>query len=175
MPAPLRFTLPDRRAACAVCKSLCGPLHVIDTPLPQKDLSAGLVVVHHDGSRLRLLCLRTFDSWDFPKTPVADESGALQAAIEETRAATGLEDLEFPWGEEYRETVAFDDGRVSRYYLAESPVAEITLRLPADADAEEDYGFAWATFDEAEDILPPRLAVVLDWALRRVAMPRNPS
>src|SRR5690606_36859377 len=81
VPAPLLFALPGRRAACAVRGSLSGPLQVIDTPLPQKDLSAGLVVVHHDGSRLRLLCLRTFDSWDFPKTPVPDESGALQAAF----------------------------------------------------------------------------------------------
>jgi len=148
---------------------------VIDTPLPHKDLSVGLVVVHHDGSRLRLLCLRTYDNWDFPKTPVADEGGALEAAIAETRAATGLEELEFPWGEEYRETVAFDDGRVSRYYLAESADGEVILRLPADADAEDDYGYAWVTFEEAEDILPPRLALVLDWALRRVSTPRNPA
>jgi len=148
---------------------------VIDTVLPHKDLSAGLVVVHHDGSRLRLLCLRTFDSWDFPKAAVADEEHALEVALAETRAATGLETLEFPWGEEYRETVAFDDGRVSRYYLAESPDSDVVLRLPADADAEEDYGYAWVTFEEAEDILPPRLALVLDWALRRLSQPRKSS
>jgi hypothetical protein len=145
--------------------------HVIDTRLPHKELSAGLVVLHHDGERLRLLCLRSFEDWDFPKAPAAEDGEALEAAIAETRAATGLEDLEFPWGEDHRDTVAFDDGRVSRYFLAQSKSSDVLLRLPADADAEEDYGYAWVTFDAAEDLLPPRLALVLDWALRRVSTP----
>jgi len=152
-----------------------GTLHpaalMIDTRLPHKELSAGLVVLHHDGARLRLLCLRTFEDWDFPKAPVADESEALDAAIAETREATGLEDLEFPWGEDHRDTVAFEDGRVSRYYLAQSKSSDVVLRLPADADAEDDYGYAWVTFDEAEELLPPRLALVWEWALRRVSTP----
>ncbi|MCC7547950.1 MAG: hypothetical protein IT532_09300 [Burkholderiales bacterium] len=147
---------------------------MIETHLPHKELSAGLIVVHHDGARLRMLCLRHFDTWDFPKAAVADESDALDTATAQTREATGLETLEFPWGEEYRDTIAFDDGRVSRYYLAESPDAHIELRVPAGAEAQEDNGFAWVTFDEAEDILPPRLALVLEWALRRVSTPRQP-
>lgn len=145
--------------------------HVTDQRLPHKELSAGLVVLHHGSDRLRLLCLRSFDSWDFPKGPAADDADVLETAIAHTRALTGLETLEFPWGEEYRETVAYDDGRVSRYYLAQTPEADIVLPLPADAQGEEDYGYAWVTFDEAEDILPPRLALVLEWALRRVATP----
>lgn len=144
---------------------------MIDSSLPHKELSAGLIVLHHDGDRLRLLCLRTFEEWDFPKVAVHDEDTALETAIEETRTATGLDDLSFPWGEAYRETVAFADGRVSRYYLAQSPSADVMLHLPAGAGAEEDYGYCWATFDEAEDILPPRLALVLDWALQRVSRP----
>jgi len=148
---------------------------VIDTRLPHRELSAGLVVLHHDGERLRLLCLRTFEDWDFPKAPVADDSEGLDVAIAQTRVAMGLEDLAFPWGEDHRDTVASDDGRVSRYFLAESKSSDVVLRLPADADAEEDHGYAWVTFDEAEDLLPPRLALVLDWALRRVSRPAKSS
>ena len=67
----------------------------------------------------------------------------------------------------------YDDGRVSRYYLAESPTEDVELRVPAGAGAEEDYEARWATVDEAEDILPPRLALVMDWVVRQLAAGRK--
>ena len=134
-----------------------------------KILSAGLVVVHFDGSRYRLLALRSFESWDFPKGLVADGEDPLQAALRETRELTGLGRLEFKRGEDYRETIAFDDGSVSRYFLAESPSDDVVLRLPAGEAGEEDFEYRWVTAEEAEDILPPRLALILDWALARLA------
>ena len=140
-------------------------------PLPpiHKVLSAGLVVVHEDGARYRLLCLRSFDQWDFPKAEVEDDGGALQAAIDAVDRQTRLVDLAFHWGEEYRETVAFDDGRVSRYYLAETGSSDVVLDVPAGSGAEEDYEYRWLTVDEAEDVLPPRLAIVLDWVVRTLS------
>ena len=134
-----------------------------------KVLSAGVVIVHHDGARYRLLCLRKFDSWDFPKAEVENEAEALATATAAAESEARLGDLAFHWGEEHRETVAFDDGRVSRYYLAQSASPEVVMNTPAGADAEEDYEYRWATVDEAEDILPPRLAIVLDWAARTLA------
>jgi hypothetical protein len=91
--------------------------------------------------------------------------------VEHTRESTGLGDLAFHWGEEYRETVPFEDGRVSRYYLAETATEEIELQYPAGRDSAEDYGYRWVTVDEAEDVLPPRLALVLDWVVRSLASP----
>ena len=82
--------------------------------------------------------------------------------------ATGIADPALHWGEDYRETVAFDDGRVSRYYLAQASDNEVTLRVPA-GEAAEDYGYRWVTVEEAEDLLPPRLAIVLDWVVARLA------
>ena len=90
-------------------------------------------------------------------------------AVEETRDATGIQDLAFHWGEDYRETVPFADGRVSRYYLAQSGTPDVALRRPAGPDSAEDYEYRWVTFDEAEDILPPRLELILEWAARRLA------
>ncbi|HZP87804.1 MAG TPA: NUDIX domain-containing protein [Burkholderiales bacterium] len=141
------------------------------TSLPPKHLSAGIVLVHHDGTRFRFLCLRAFEAWDFPKAPVDDESEAVTAAIEELRESTGIEDPAFHWGEDYRETVPFDDNTVSRYYLAESPTMDVDLRVPFAAEAREDYEYRWTTVDEAEDLLPPRLALVLDWAVNLLARP----
>ena len=136
--------------------------------VPHKVLSAGVVVVHHDGVRYRLLVLRAFEQWDFPKVLVQGEADPLQAALRGLEDATGIVDPALHWGEDYRETVAYDDGRVSRYYLAQTLDPEVTLRVPPGEGAE-DYGYRWVTAEEAEDILPPRLAIILDWVIARLA------
>ena len=137
--------------------------------VPRKVLSAGLVVVHFDGQRYRLLALRSFNSWDFPNALVADGEDPLQVAIRATQDGTDLGELEFPWGDVARETIAFEDSSVTRYYLAASKSAEVTLRVPPGDGAEEDFEYRWVTADEAEDILPPRLALILDWAVKQIA------
>jgi 8-oxo-dGTP pyrophosphatase MutT (NUDIX family) len=134
-----------------------------------KVLYAGLVVVHFDGVRYRLLALRTFNTWDFVRADVAEGDDPLQAAVNETRELTGLTDLELAWDDAHRDTLADEDGRVTRYYLAESKTAEVTLRVPPGDGGSEDFEYRWVTAEEAEDILPPRLAVILGWALGRLA------
>jgi len=139
------------------------------SPRPTKVLAAGLVVVHLDASRYRLLCVRTSGGWDFPKTRVAEGEDPMEAALRATRESTGLRKLDFKWGEDGRETIAFDDGRVSRYFLAESTTDEVLRAAGAGAGAEAPLEHRWVTAEEAEDILPPRLALILDWALERLA------
>jgi bis(5'-nucleosidyl)-tetraphosphatase len=134
------------------------------TSASEKILSAGMVVVHYDGSRYRLLTLRAFSAWDFPKALVEAGEDALAVALRAARDETGLEDLELNWGDEHRETLAQEDYSVSRYYIAQSQTMEVELRVPAGG--EDDYGFRWVTADEAEDVLPPRLGLILDWAVR---------
>jgi bis(5'-nucleosidyl)-tetraphosphatase len=140
--------------------------------LPAKVLSAGLVLVHHDGQRYRLLCLRAFDAWDFPKSEVQGDADPVETAVANARDETGIADFAFHWGEDYRETVPFDDGQVSRYYLAQTATDEVVLRLAIGPHGEEDYEYRWVTVDEAEDILPPRLALILDWVVRTLASGR---
>ncbi len=135
-----------------------------------KTLTSGLCVVFFDDERYRLLALRTFDSWDFPKAPVSEGEDPLKVALDETRAATGLDDLELNWGSEaFRDTIASEDGSVSRYYLAQSKTSDIALRIPSGDGSEEDFEFRWVTPEEAEDVLPPRLAIILDWVVSRLA------
>jgi len=131
-----------------------------------KILSAGMVVIHHDDNRYRLLVLRAYSEWDFPKALVAEGEDALAVALRETREATGLEDLDLEWGDEHRETLAAEDGSVTRYYIAQSKTMDVDLRLPAGAGSDEDYEYRCVTADEAEDVLPPRLGLVLDWTVR---------
>jgi ADP-ribose pyrophosphatase YjhB (NUDIX family) len=140
---------------------------LLKSPL-HKTLSAGIVVVHSDGERYRLLAVRAFNSWDFPRAPVSDGEDPLQAAMRVTSETTGLDELEFAWGDAFRETLAFEDGDVSRYYLAQSSTAEVTLRVPPGDGGQEDFEYRWATVEEAQDILPPRLALILEWVLQRL-------
>ena len=139
-------------------------------PPPKKILSSGLCVVHFDGERYRLLAVRNLGSWDFPKALVPEAQDLLQVAVDETRAATGLGDLEFNWGDDaFRETIASEDDSVSRYYLAQSKTNDVALRIPPGDGGREDFEYRWVTFEEAEDILPPRLALILDWAVGKLA------
>jgi bis(5'-nucleosidyl)-tetraphosphatase len=123
-----------------------------------------MVIVHHDGERYRFLVLRAFSDWDFPKALVQEGEDPLSVALAAARDKTGLDDLELNWGDECRETVPNEDHSVSRYYIAQSATDDVELRTPIGA--EEDYEFRWVTADEAEDVLPPRLGLVLDWAVR---------
>ena len=136
---------------------------------PRKILSCGVVAVHFDGQRYRLLALRSFSGWDFPKALLTGGEDALQAALAAARETTGLTELELSWGDDaFRETVAFADGNVSRYYLAQSKTSEVTLHAPPGADKKAlEYG--WVTLEEAEDLLPPRLALILDWVTEQLA------
>jgi NUDIX domain len=136
----------------------------------RKIVTSGLCVVFLNRERYRLLAVRTFDSWDFPKAPVPEGQDPLKVALDETRAATGLSDLELNWGSEaFRETIASEDGSVSRYYLAQTKSGDVTLRVPSGDGGLEDFEFRWVTLEEAEDVLPPRLAIILDWAVGQLA------
>jgi hypothetical protein len=137
---------------------------------PRRSLISGLCVILFDGERYRLLALRNFDSWDFPRAPAPEGEDPLKVALDETRAATGLDDLELNWGSEaFRETLASEDSSVSRYYLAQSKTSDVALRVPPGDGGQEDFEFRWVTFEEAEDILPPRLGIILDWVVSLLA------
>src|SRR3954452_10401772 len=125
-----------------------------------------MVVIHHDGTRYRLLVLRAYSDWDFPHALVAEGEDALTVALRETQEATGLEDLDVDWGDEQHATLAAEDGSVTRYYIAQSKTMDVDLRLAAGAGGEEDFEYRWVASDEAEGLLQPRLGLVLDWAIR---------
>ena len=135
-----------------------------------KVLSCGLVVVRKDeDQRLCLLALRHFSSWDFVIATLEGDADPLQAAIDHVREATGISDLSLPWGDAHRDTLADEAGQVSRYFLAQTETEEVLLSIPAGSESQEDYEYRWVTTEEAEDILPPRLAIVLDWVCAQLA------
>ena len=129
-------------------------------------LAVGAVVARRIGDEWLLLVLRAYRNWDFPKGMVEAGEEPFETAKREVVEETGLNDLEFPLGEEHCDTLPYAGRKIARYYLAET--AEETIRLPISAELgrPEHDEWRWVSFDEAEDLLPPRLANVLDWVRR---------
>jgi len=131
------------------------------TPAPR---SAGAVVFRRTGRGARLLVLRAYANWDFPKGEIEPGESDLGAARREVAEETGLTELDFPFGDAHRDTLPYSGGKVARYYLAETGEETVTLPVSPELGRAEHHEWRWVTFDEAEDLLPPRLALVLEWA-----------
>jgi 8-oxo-dGTP pyrophosphatase MutT (NUDIX family) len=131
--------------------------------------AAGVVVFRRTGRGIYYLVLRAYNNWDFPKGLVEAGEDQLACAKRELREETGLASVEFPFGEEYRETVPYSGNKVARYYLGETEEVEIELPVSKELGRPEHHEYRWVTQDEAEDLLPPRLAGVLDWAKRTIS------
>lgn len=130
--------------------------------------SAGVVVVRPFPDGPRVLLLRCFRYWDFPKGEIEPGEEPLAAACREVTEESGLGGLRLRWGEDYTETPPYGAGKVARYYLAESCDGEVSLPVNPELGRPEHHEFRWASFDEARRLLNPRLRAVLDWACARL-------
>ena len=126
--------------------------------------AAGAVVFRRTGGGMRLLVLRAYKNWDFPKGLVEAGEDPLACARREVREETGLGEVDFPFGDEFKETLPYAGRKVARYYLAETEEEKIKLPVSPELGRPEHHEYRWVSFDEAEELLPPRLAVVLEWA-----------
>ena len=131
--------------------------------------AAGAVVFRRTPRGVRFLVLRAYKNWDFPKGVVEPGEDQLACAKREVAEETGLGDLDWPFGDEHRETVPYANHKVARYYLAETEEVEIELPVSPELGRPEHHEYRWVSHEEAEELLPPRLAGVLDWATRTIA------
>ena len=137
-------------------------------PRPSR-LSAGVVVVRREGDGWRLLLLRCYHNWDFPKGMVEPEEAPVAAAIREVEEESTITDLAFRWGEDFRETVPYSRGKVARYYLAETGQRQIHLPIAPHLGRPEHDEWRWVSFAQATRMLPPRLQPILEWARQTVS------
>ncbi len=126
--------------------------------------AAGVVVLRRSPFGWRVLILRAYRNWDFPKGLLDLGESPLAAAVRETREETSLTDLVFRWGYGCIDTEPYAVGKVARYFVAESPGGEVMLPVSPELGRPEHSEFRWTTPDEAAALLPPRLAKVLGWA-----------
>jgi bis(5'-nucleosidyl)-tetraphosphatase len=127
-------------------------------------LSAGVVVVRWMAGEPRYLLLRAYQYWGFPKGIVEAGEDPMAAAIREVREETGLATLSFRWGDVYRETSPYGQGKVARYYLAESVTGDVYLPVNPELGHPEHHEFRWLSFHAAGRLLPQRTQAVLEWA-----------
>jgi 8-oxo-dGTP pyrophosphatase MutT (NUDIX family) len=130
--------------------------------------AAGAVIFRRTPRGVRLLVLRAYKNWDFAKGMVEPGESELAAAKRECAEETGLTDLDFPFGDAHQDTMPYSGGKVARYFLAETGAAHIELPVSPELGRPEHHEWRWVSYDEAEDLLPPRLAVILAWARRQL-------
>ena len=127
-------------------------------------LSAGVVVVRRAAAECLFLLLRAYRNWDFPKGVVEPGEDPLAAARREVREETSIEDLQFNWGEVFRETARYGHNKVARYYLAQTRTELITLGVNPELGRPEHNEWRWVDLDEALSLASPRLEPIVRWA-----------
>jgi 8-oxo-dGTP pyrophosphatase MutT (NUDIX family) len=127
-------------------------------------LSAGVVVVRRQGDDWLYLLLRAFNHWDFPKGMVEEGEEPLAAAIREVCEESTIEDLDFAWGGDSTQTGPYSGGKVARYYLAETRTSAVTLPINPLIGRAEHSEYRWVEFDEALELVSPRVKPVVRWA-----------
>jgi len=137
-------------------------------PRPNPRRAAGAVVFRRTERGVRLLVLRAYKNWDFPKGLIEPGETELDAAKRETAEETGLADLDFPFGDAHKDTLPYAGGKVARYFIAETGETEIELPVSPELGRPEHHEWRWVSYDEAEELLPPRLGIVLEWARRTI-------
>lgn len=136
-------------------------------PQPRKKpkfMSCGAVLLRETPDGTRVLMLRVFRHWDFPKGLMEPGETPRETALREVREESGITGLEFPWGEAYIDTGPYSRGKVARYYLARTAESRVQLLPSPDTGRPEHSEFRWVTFAQGRRLAAPRVAAVLDWA-----------
>ena len=127
-------------------------------------MSCGAVILREAPGGLRVLMLRIFRHWDFPKGLMEARETPKQTALREVREESGLSALEFPWGDVYLDTGPYSRGKVARYYLARTTEDKVELLPSPDTGRPEHSEYRWLSFAQARRLSGPRVAGVIDWA-----------
>jgi 8-oxo-dGTP pyrophosphatase MutT (NUDIX family) len=138
-------------------------------------MSCGAVILRETPGGLRVLMLRIFRHWDFPKGLMEAGETPKQTALREVREESGISALEFPWGDIHLDTGPYSRGKVARYYLARTTGDRVELLPSPDTGRPEHSEYRWLSFAQARRLSAPRVAAVLDWAEAKVASAEGPS
>jgi 8-oxo-dGTP pyrophosphatase MutT (NUDIX family) len=138
-------------------------------------LSAGVVVVRRGPTGWLFLMLRAYRNWDFPKGVLEPGEEPLAAARREVREETLINDLQFTWGEEYRETAPYSNNKVARYYVGETHTEHITLPVSPELGKPEHDESRWLNLAGALSLSSPRVAPIVRWAAGKLGIADEPA
>ncbi|MBC8025577.1 MAG: NUDIX domain-containing protein [Steroidobacteraceae bacterium] len=128
-------------------------------------LSAGVVVVRRTPEGWRVLLLRVYNYWDCPKGLVEPGDTPLATAKREVLEETTLDDLEFAWGESFRDSEPYGrEKKVARYFIARTNTELVSLPVNPELGKPEHHEWRWCDWETAEQLVNDRLWKVLRWA-----------
>ena len=130
----------------------------------KKPVSAGIIPARRTADGWRMLILRAYRNWDFPKGRIDPGEEPLAAAKREAAEEADLTDLAFTFGEVYHDTLPYSGGKIARYYLAETKREDVVLPVAPELGRAEHHEGRWVDLAEAQRLLPPRLQPALAWA-----------
>ena len=133
-------------------------------------LSAGVVVVRRGPTGWLFLMLRAYRNWDFPKGVLEPGEEPLAAATREVREETLINDLQFTWGEEYRETAPYSNNKVARYYIGETHTERVSLPVSPELGRPEHNESRWLDLAGAMSLSSPRVAPIVRWAAGKLGI-----
>jgi 8-oxo-dGTP pyrophosphatase MutT (NUDIX family) len=132
--------------------------------IKRRILSAGIIPIFQSQEGPRFLLLRAYSYWDFPKGGALDNEDPVSTAVREFREETAIENVTFPWGEEFRETPPYSQGKVARYYMGLVATQSVAL-LPNPVNGlVEHHEYRWVSYDQATRLVADRVRPILDWA-----------
>ena len=131
-------------------------------------VSAGVVPALRVADGWKVLLLRAYKDWDFPKGFIEDGETPLEAALRETREETGITDLDLAFGETWCDTEPYSGGKVARYFLGVTREEHLVLPVSPELGRPEHHEWRWVYFDGAMLLIRPRLKPVLEWAKERL-------
>lgn len=129
-----------------------------------KQRSAGVIPLRRDPEGWRVLILRCYRSWDFPKGKLEPGEEPRAAALREAREEADLDDLTWPWGEVSCDTVPYGKGKVATYFLAQTRRTDVVLPVNPELGHPEHHEGRWVSLDAAARLLPERLQPIVTWA-----------
>ncbi len=133
--------------------------------------SAGLIIFDPDR---RVLLLRAYRYWDFPKGAVEPGESVLQAATREAEEETGPRALRFPWGEPSYTTEPYSNNKVAEYFVAATDELSIVLGVNPELGRPEHHEGRWCAETEAKALLNDRVRRALEWAMKRIGDEDSP-
>ena len=127
-------------------------------------LSCGVVLARETDQGWTTLLLRAYHHWDFPKGIREGGEEPMRAALREVVEETGINDLEFDWGDRFFETGPYSKGKVARYYLARTHQKKVVMGISPETGEPEHHEWRWVSFDDAYDLGSPRVKQIVQWA-----------
>jgi len=129
-------------------------------------LSAGIVVVRKEQNNWKYLFLRAYKNWDFPKGIVESSENPLEAAKREVKEEVGITELNFRWGDLFKETLPYysEGEKIARYYIAETLESKVTFSINPELGTPEHHEYRWLSYDEIKKLSPKRLFMIIEWA-----------